>query len=64
MPKMKTHSGCKKRFRVNSSGKVKAEGCRQTTPRKMSNKQRRAARAGAWVRAGMAVRIKRMLVNQ
>ncbi len=63
MPKMKTHSGAKKRFRVNASGLVKAEGTRRTTPRKMSNKQRRAARAGAWVKAGMASRIKRLLVK-
>lgn len=64
MPKMKTHSGAKKRFRTNASGLVKAEGCRQTTPRKMSNRQRRNARAGTWVKAGMAVRIKRLLVSE
>lgn len=64
MPKMKTHSGAKKRFRVNASGLVKAEGRRPSTPRKMSNRQRRTARAGTWVSAGMAVRIKRLLVSE
>jgi|JFJP01.1.fsa_nt_gi ribosomal protein L35 len=46
MPKMKTHSGLKKRFRRNAKGDLKAEGTRRSTPRKMSQRQRREARSG------------------
>jgi large subunit ribosomal protein L35 len=62
MPKMKTHSGCKKRFRVTGTGHIKSEGARRTTPRKMSNSQRRIARAGKMLEGGMEFRVKRMLI--
>ncbi len=60
---MKTHSGVKKRFRTNAAGKIKSEGARPSTPHKMSNKQRRSARAGTILKGGMAKRIKRMLLG-
>ncbi len=62
MPKMKTHSGVKKRFRTNAAGKIKSEGSRRSTPHKMSNKQRRDARRGTVLQGGLSKRIKRMLV--
>ena len=47
MPKQKTHSGSKKRFRVTASGKVKcgAAGKRHGM-RKRSQKMKREARQG------------------
>lgn len=60
---MKTHSGAKKRFRLNAAGKLKAEGSRPSTPHKMSNKQRRNARSGSILKGGMAKRITRMLLG-
>ena len=60
---MKTHSGVKKRFRVNAAGQLKSEGSRPSTPHKMSNKQRRDARNGTLLKGGMAKRIKRMLLG-
>lgn len=61
MPKMKTHSGAKKRFRLNAKGGVKCAGTRKTTPRKMSNDQRRTARAGTRLEGADAKNIRRML---
>ena len=47
MPKMKTHSGSKKRFRVTGSGHVKA-GCshRRHFMRRRSQNMKRTARQG------------------
>lgn len=61
MPKMKTHSGAKKRFRLNASGGVKCSGTRKSTPRKMSNAQRRVARAGTRLEGADAQNVRRML---
>jgi ribosomal protein L35 len=58
---MKTHSGAKKRFRVTGNGGLKSEGARRTTPRKMSNRQRRNARNGSHIEGGVAWKVKRML---
>ena len=63
MPKMKTHSGVKKRFRVRGNGTLKVEGARRTTPHKMNNRQRRDARRGSFIQGGMAARMKRMLIK-
>ncbi|HEU0117549.1 MAG TPA: 50S ribosomal protein L35 [Alphaproteobacteria bacterium] len=47
MPKQKTHSGSKKRFRVTGSGKVKAGAAgKRHGMRKRSQKMKREARAG------------------
>ncbi|MDR1957773.1 MAG: 50S ribosomal protein L35 [Planctomycetaceae bacterium] len=58
MPKMKTHKGAKKRFRISSTGKVKHKHCgtghlawRKTT------KQRRQLRGSVVVSSGDAKRI-------
>ena len=63
MPKMKTHSGAKKRFRLRANGSVKSEGTRKTTPHKMSNRQRRSARMGSAITGKTASNLKRMLVK-
>jgi large subunit ribosomal protein L35 len=47
MPKLKTHSGSKKRFRVTGSGKVKAGAARKRhNMRKRSQDMKRTAREG------------------
>ena len=47
MPKLKTHSGSKKRFRVTASGKVKAGAARKRHGmRKRSQDMKRTAREG------------------
>jgi large subunit ribosomal protein L35 len=47
MPKLKTHSGSKKRFRVTASGKVKSGAARKRHGmRKRSQDMKRAARQG------------------
>jgi large subunit ribosomal protein L35 len=62
MPKMKTHSGAKKRFKVSASGKVRARHA--FTSHKLehkSSKRKRALGAPAAVSADDVPRIKRML---
>ena len=45
MPKLKTHSSVKKRFRVNAAGKVKrSQACRQHLMRRRSRKMLRNSR--------------------
>jgi large subunit ribosomal protein L35 len=47
MPKLKTHSGSKKRFRLTASGKVKAGAAgKRHGMRKRSQDMKRAARQG------------------
>ena len=47
MPKMKTHSGTKKRFRVTGTGKVKAGNShRRHFMRRRSQNMKRTARQG------------------
>ncbi len=63
MPKMKTHSGAKKRFRVTGSGllKFKRAGMRHILT-KMSTKRKRNLRKGSIIRKTEEWRVKRMLV--
>ncbi|TVR81155.1 MAG: 50S ribosomal protein L35 [Rhodospirillales bacterium] len=45
MPKLKTKSAAKKRFRLTATGKVRANvGCKQHNLRKRSQKMKRQAR--------------------
>jgi large subunit ribosomal protein L35 len=47
MPKLKTHSGSKKRFRVTASGKVKSGAAgKRHGMRKRSQQMKRTARQG------------------
>ena len=62
MPKMKTHSGAKKRFKVTGSGKLRREqtGGRHYLEAKSSVRTRRLA-ADVDVSPADAKRVKRML---
>ena len=50
MPKMKTHSGCKKRFRMNKNGKIK-RACANTNHNAgtKSKKQKKRLQQGGYV---------------
>lgn len=64
MPKMKTHSGAKKRFRLTASGKVKCQ--RAKTRHMMTNKtkkMKRKARGGGILQEVDAKLVRRLLPN-
>jgi large subunit ribosomal protein L35 len=62
MPKMKTHSGAKKRFKVTATGKVRARHpFTSHILEKKSPKRKRALGRPALVSADDVPRIKRML---
>jgi large subunit ribosomal protein L35 len=62
MPKMKTHSGAKKRFRVTSTGKVRGRhSFTSHILEKKSPKRRRALRKPAVISGDDVPRVKRML---
>ena len=62
MPKMKTHSGAKKRFRVTSTGKVRGRhSFTSHILEKKSPKRKRALRKPAVISGDDVPRIKRML---
>jgi len=62
MPKVKTHSSAKKRFRVTGSGKLKRFQARTShLMRKKSKKAKRHLRGSALVSKGDEKRVKKML---
>jgi large subunit ribosomal protein L35 len=62
MPKMKTHSGAKKRFRLTATGKVRARHSFSThILEKKSPKRKRAHRRPADISPEDSVRIKQLL---
>ena len=62
MPKMKTHSGAKKRFRVTSTGKVRGRhSFTSHILEKKPPKRKRALRKPAVISGDDVPRIKRML---
>jgi len=63
MPKMKTHSGSKKRFRVTGSGHVKFKraGMRHILT-KMSTMRKRNLRKSGTIKKSDMYRVKRLLV--
>ena len=62
MPKMKTHSGAKKRFKVTAKGKVKARhAMRSHILGKMSAKRKRRLDGDKWLPAPDAKRAKGLL---
>ena len=64
MPKIKTHSGAKKRFSVTKSGKVKrAKMNRRHILNKMTTKRKRNLRKGALVKKVDVYHVKRLLVQ-
>jgi large subunit ribosomal protein L35 len=64
MPKMKSRSGAKKRFRLTSSGKVKrASAYRSHILTSKSTKRKRKLRKGGFVSAEEAKAVRMMLQN-
>jgi large subunit ribosomal protein L35 len=62
MPKMKTHSGAKKRFRVTGRGKVRGRhSFTSHILEKKSPKRKRSLAAPAVISANDVPRVKRML---
>lgn len=62
MPKLKTHSGSKKRFRLTASGKVKrTQGYKNHILTKKSTKRKRGLRQGVMADPTNAATIKKML---
>lgn len=62
MPKMKSHSGAKKRFRLTASGKLKrAKQNRNHILNKKTTKRKRQLRQGGYVDASQEKTIKNMI---
>ena len=62
MPKAKTHSGAKKRFKVTGSGKLKRRSAYKShILTKKSKKRKRRLNVASILFAGDAVRVKKML---
>jgi len=62
MPKMKTHSGCKKRFKKNSAGKIKrSKAYRRHHGWAKTAKQIRELRGGAYLEGGNKKNIAKLL---
>ena len=62
MPKLKTHSGAAKRFKVTKKGKVKlSHANRRHILNKKSTKRKRGLRKAGYAFAADAVTIKRLL---
>jgi large subunit ribosomal protein L35 len=62
MPKIKTHSGAKKRFKLTKSGKVKrAHAFASHILTKKSTKRKRGLRAGAYADDTNAATVRRMI---
>ncbi|HHT83470.1 MAG: 50S ribosomal protein L35 [Christensenellales bacterium] len=65
MPKMKTHSGAKKRFRLTASGKIKrAKQNKNHILNKKSRKRKRNLRQGGYVDVSQAKTIKNLISGQ
>lgn len=62
MPKMKTHSGAKKRFNLTKTGKVKrAHAFASHILTKKSTKRKRGLRSGAYADATNCIAIRQMI---
>jgi len=62
MPKMKSHSASKKRFKKNSAGKIKrAKGYKRHHAWAKTSKQGRKLRAAAYLEAGDGKNIAKLL---
>lgn len=63
MPKIKTHSGAKKRFSLTKTGKIKrAHAFKSHILNKKSTKRKRGLRKGAYADETNAAAIKRMIL--
>ena len=62
MPKLKSHRGAAKRFKVTKNGKVKrSQAYRRHILNKKSTKRKRKLRLGAYLTSANAATIKRMI---
>lgn len=62
MPKLKTHSGAKKRFSLTKNGKVKrAHANKRHILNKKTTKRKRALRKGAYADVSNAPNIKKLI---
>ncbi|MGI5935413.1 MAG: 50S ribosomal protein L35 [Oscillospiraceae bacterium] len=62
MPKLKTHSGAKKRFKITKHGKVKrSHAYKSHILTKKTSKRKRGLRQGAYADATNVSAIKRMI---
>ena len=63
MPKMKTHRGAAKRFKVSPTGKIRRRGAfmNHFLGKKTSHRKRRLTSANAVVSASDSKRVRRML---
>ena len=62
MPKIKTHSGAKKRFKLTKTGKVKrAHAFTSHILTKKTTKRKRGLRAGAYADETNAATVRRMI---
>lgn len=62
MPKIKTHSGAKKRFNLTKTGKVKrAHAFKSHILTKKNTKRKRGLRQGAYADATNVAAVKRMI---
>ena len=62
MPKIKTHSGAKKRFKVSKNGKVmRAHANKSHILTKKNTKRKRGLRQGAYADVTNAATVKRMI---
>ena len=62
MPKIKTHSGAKKRFRVTKSGKIKrSRAYKSHILNKKDTKRKRRLRQGTYVDKTNAANIKQLI---
>ena len=62
MPKLKSHSGAKKRFKLTKSGKVKrSHAFASHILTKKSTKRKRGLRAGAYADVTNAATVRRMI---
>ena len=65
MPKMKTHSGAKKRFRLSANGNVKrAKQNKNHILNKKTRKRKRMLRQGGYVDATQVKTIRSMMSGQ
>jgi large subunit ribosomal protein L35 len=64
MPKLKSHKGAKKRFKVTGSGKVRRYKANKShiLTKKTSKRKRRLRQAGIVATTGDTKRVKRLLV--
>lgn len=62
MPKQKTHSGAKKRFKLTKNGKVKrAHAYKSHILNKKSTKRKRGLRKGAYVDSSNVASVKKLI---